>query len=59
MKAILYMDEGSKVVADMLLTPPRQERETQREYEDRITKVLNKSQPRSVHKIIKIKLLRN
>ncbi len=22
MKAILYMDEGSKVVADMLLTPP-------------------------------------
>lgn len=59
MKAILYLDNGSKVVADILTPPHRRERETQREYEQRIVDTFNASQPRMLHKIARIKLMRN
>lgn len=59
MKAILYLDEGSKIVADFLTPPQRKERETQRELEERLVDEFNASQPLAVHKIVKMKLLRN
>lgn len=59
MKAILYFDEGSKLVADFLSSPHRRERETQRELEKRMVKEWNESQPRAIHKVVKMKLIRN
>ena len=58
MKVILLFDEGSKVVAE-LLTPPRKERETQKEYEQRFCALFNKSQPNAVHKVVNCHILRN
>lgn len=59
MKAILYFDEGSKLVVDFLAPPHRRERETQRELEKRMVKEWNESQPRAIHKVVKMKLIRN
>ncbi len=59
MKAILYFDEGSRIVADFLTPPKRRERETQQELENRMVKELNKSQPFAVHKVVKMKIMRN
>lgn len=59
MKAILKMDEGSKVIVDLLSYPPRKERETWHEFEERIRLQIVKSQPRMVHKIIGIHILRH
>ena len=59
MKAILYFDEGSRIVADFLTPPERRERETQRELESRMVKEWNKSQPRAIHKVVKMKIMRN
>ena len=60
MKAILYFDEGSMLVADFLPPhPERRERETQRELESRMVKAWNESQPRAIHKVVKMKLMRN
>ena len=59
MKAILYFDEGSRIVADFLTPPERRERETQRELENRMVKEWNKSQPRAIHKVVKMKIMRN
>ena len=58
MKAILTFDEGSKIIADILTPPARKERETQSEYEQRICKAMNVSQPHAVHKITKVHLTR-
>lgn len=59
MKAILYFDEGSKILADILTPPHRRERETQREYENRFVKDFNDSQPHCIHKVVKVKIMRN
>lgn len=59
MKAILYFDEGSKIIADIFTPPHRKERETQRELENRMVEGFNKSQPKAIHKITRIKLMRN
>lgn len=59
MKSILYLDNGSRIVADILTPPHRRERETQREYEQRIVEALNTAQPGMLHKITRVKLMRN
>ncbi len=59
MKAILYFDEGSRMIADILTPPHRRERETQRELENRMVKAWNESQPRAVHKMVRMKIMRN
>lgn len=59
MKAILYLDEGSKIIADVYGFPQRKERESQQEFEKRIVKGFNDSQPRAVHKVVGMHLLRN
>lgn len=58
MKAILTFDEGSKIIADILTPPARKECETQSEYEHRICKAWNASQPHALHKLIKVHLTR-
>lgn len=58
MRAILYFDEGSKLLAEVL-PPQRKERETQREYENRFVSDFNRSQPHALHKVVRVKLLRN
>lgn len=59
MKAILYFDEGSRIIADVLTPPQRKERETQREYENRMVQDFNISQPHAVHKVVKVRIMRN
>lgn len=59
MKAILYFDEGSLIVADILTPIHRKECETQRELENRLVSEFNASQPLAVHKIVRMKLMRN
>lgn len=41
MKVILLFDEGSKVVGELLSAPPRKQRETQKEYEQRWCALIN------------------
>lgn len=57
MKIIMYFSSGDKFIGDLL--PPRKERETQTELEERITKEFNSSQPLCVNKVTKCKILRN
>lgn len=59
MKVILLFDEGSKVVGELLSVPPRKQRETQEEYEQRFCTDFNKSQPNAVHKVVGCHILRN
>lgn len=60
MKVILLFDEGSKVVGELLpVPPPRKQRETQEEYEQRFCADFNKSQPNAVHKVVGCHILRN
>lgn len=60
MKVIMLFDEGSKIVADLIPPyPPRKERETQKEYEQRFCALFNKSQPNAVHKVVNCHILRN
>ena len=59
MKVILLFDEGSKVVGELLSVPPRKQRETQEEYEQRFCADFNMSQPNAVHKVVGCHILRN
>lgn len=59
MKVILLFDEGSKVVDESFPPPPRKERETQEEYEQRFCALFNESQPNAVHKVVGCHILRN
>ena len=59
MKVILLFDEGSKVVGELLSVPPRKQRETQEEYEQRFCADFNKPQPNAVHKVVGCHILRN
>ncbi len=59
MKAILYLDEGSKFVAEFLTPPRPKERETWGEMENRLVKEFNASQPLMVHKVVRMKIMRN
>ena len=59
MKVILTLDDGFKVVGDLLFAPPRKQRETQEEYEQRFCADFNKSQPNAVHKVVGCHILRN
>lgn len=59
MKVILLFDEGSKVVGELLSAPPRKQRETQKEYEQRWCALINESQPNTVHKVVDCHILRN
>lgn len=53
------MDEGTKVIAEFLTPPTRKARETQREFEGRMAQEFNRNQPLAVHKVVKMKILRN
>lgn len=59
MKAILKFDCGDKLVVDFLNYPPRKERETWWEYEERIMELFTKGQPKMRHKVVGIHLLRH
>jgi hypothetical protein len=59
MKAILYLDEGSLIVTDIYNLPDRKERETQYEFEKRLVRKFNDSQPAAKHKVVRIHLMRN
>ncbi len=59
MKAILYLEGGYRQIVDYLTPPHRRERETQAEYEDRVAKDWNRLQPNMVHKVTRVKLMRN
>lgn len=59
MKAILYFKNGAKEIVDLLSTPKRNERETQKEYEKRIVDAFNENQPKMVNKVVGIHLMRN
>lgn len=59
MKVILLFDEGSKVVGELIPAPPRKQRETQKEYEQRWCALINESQPNAVHKVVDCHILRN
>ena len=61
MKAILTLDNGAKIAADILppsigkLRRPR----FHDEYERRFVEEFNKAQPHMVHKVVKAHILRN
>lgn len=61
MKAILTLDNGKKIVADIL--PPQigklRRSRFHDEYERWFVKEFNKAQPRLVHKVVKAHILRN
>ncbi len=59
MKAILYLDEGSSFVADFLTPPQLKERETWQEMEHRLVREFNAGQPYMVHKVVRMKVMRN
>lgn len=59
MKAILYLDEGSKIIADVYGLPDRKEHESQQQFEQRLVKGFNDSQPMAVHKVIGMHLMRS
>ena len=61
MKAILTLDNGKKIVADILPPPIGKLRRPRfhDEYERWFVKEFNKSQPHLVHKVVKAHILRN
>lgn len=62
MKAILTLDNGKKIVADILPPPPIGKIRRPRfhdEYERWFVKEFNKAQPHLVHKVVKAHILRN
>lgn len=62
MKAVLTLDNGEKVVADILSISPIGKLRRPRfhdEYERWFVEEFNKSQPRAVHKVVKAHILRN
>lgn len=62
MKAVLTLDNGEKIAADILPPPPigkvRRPR-FQDEYERWFVEEFNKAQPHLVHKVVKAHILRN
>ena len=61
MKAILTLDNGKKIVADILPPPIGKTRRPRfyDKYERRFVKEFNKAQPHLVHKVVKAHILRN
>lgn len=61
MKAVLTLDNGEKVVADILSISPigKLRRPRFHEYERWFVEEFNKAQPRAVHKVVKAHILRN
>ena len=61
MKAILTLDNGKKIVADILppLSGKLRRPRFHDEYERWFVKEFNKAQPRAVHKVVKAHILRN
>ena len=62
MKAILTLDNGKKIVADVLPPPPIGKLRRPRfkdEYERWFVKEFNKAQPHLVHKVVKAHILRH
>nr|DAO53096.1 MAG TPA: hypothetical protein [Caudoviricetes sp.] len=61
MKAILTLDNGAKIAADILPPPIGKLRRPrfQDEYERWFVEEFNKAQPRAVHKVVKAHILRN
>lgn len=55
--AILTLDDGSRIRAEVTLVPKRWY--TQCDYERELLEEFNKSQPNMVHKIKKVHLMRN
>ncbi len=59
MKAIIYLEGGSKLTVELLTPPTRKERESQTQLEQRLTEAFNASQPHMVHKAIRMRIMRN
>ena len=62
MKAILTLDNGTKIVVDILPPPPIGKVRRPRfhdEYERWFVEEFNKAQPHMVHKVVKAHILRN
>lgn len=61
MKAILTLDNGAKIAADILPPPIGKVRRPrfQDEYERWFVEEFNKAQPNMVHKVVKAHLLRH
>lgn len=61
MKAVLILDNGRKIVADILPPPIGKIRRPRfhDEYERWLVEEFNKAQPRAVHKVVKAHILRN
>lgn len=61
MKAILTLDNGKKIAADILPPPIGKLRRPrfQDEYERWLVEEFNKAQPRAAHKVVKAHILRN
>lgn len=60
MKAVLTLDNGAKIIAD-IFAPIRDVRRPRfhDEYERWFVEEFNKAQPRAVHKVVKAHILRN
>ena len=61
MKAILTLDNGKKIVADILPPPDWKTPQTRfhDEYERWFVEEFNKAQPHLIHKVVKARILRH
>lgn len=61
MKAVLTLDNGAKIAADILPPPIGKVRRPrfQDEYERWFVEEFNKAQPRAAHKVVKAHILRH
>lgn len=61
MKAVITLEGGHKFVADLIFKKgdARKERESQTQFEQRIIRAINASQPYGVNKVVNIHITRN
>lgn len=59
MKGIIYMDNGSKIVIEIFKLPHPRRCETWAAFERRLVRNFNMRQPSMVHKVVRMKLMRN
>lgn len=58
MKAVLTLDNGSKVIADVI-NPDRKKLRFHADFERSVVKEINRAQLRAAHKVVKAHILRN
>lgn len=57
-KAILTLDNGAKIEADVIMPSPRKAM-FHEEIEKKFVEEFNKAQPHAVHKLVKVHIMRN